>query len=352
MVAHDSVPGLSRAAAAMPLRLEESRFGDGFFDASGNDMYYIRDWQGNVAAVADGEGNVVQRTGYYPYGMPWRPVGAGSSNRVLFGGKEYHTADGLNEYDFDARRHYPRFPAFTTPDPHADNTPWLSPYVFCAANPVAYVDPSGMDWYKFTEFQFDPEQDQYNEKTSIKYTECKSQEELANSLGLSVSSSQIEYLGNIVVDFKGSMNEKLGKGDNLAGEGAITANVTVYGPNGENDIAEYIGFSMTSNYEKYGAIADGTYDVAYDANGKSGKLKSNYAINSRNPVDCINNINPYPGGYSSTQKNGVFIHGTNQDGFAGGKVSVGCPLILGQQWADFQKQIGCNSFKLILTRQK
>ena len=145
MVARDSVPGLSRAAAATPLRLEESRFGDGFFDAGGNDMYYIRDWQGNVAAVADGEGNVVQRTGYYPYGMPWRPLDTGSSNRVLFGGKEYHTADGLDEYDFGARRHYPRFPAFTTPDPHADNTPWLSPYVFCAANPVAYVDPSGMD---------------------------------------------------------------------------------------------------------------------------------------------------------------------------------------------------------------
>ena len=51
----------------------------------------------------------------------------------------------LYEYDFSARRHYPRFPAFTTPDPHADNTPWLSPYVFCAANPVAYVDPSGKD---------------------------------------------------------------------------------------------------------------------------------------------------------------------------------------------------------------
>ena len=54
----------------------------------------------------------------------------------------------LYEYDFGARRHYPRFPAFTTPDPHADNTPWLSPYVFCAANPVTYVDPSGMDTYK------------------------------------------------------------------------------------------------------------------------------------------------------------------------------------------------------------
>ena len=54
MVARDSVHGFSRAAPMTGLWLEESRFGDGFFDADGNDMYYVRDRLGNVTAVADG----------------------------------------------------------------------------------------------------------------------------------------------------------------------------------------------------------------------------------------------------------------------------------------------------------
>ena len=30
------------------------------------------------------------------------------------------------------------------PDPHASLSPWISPYVFCAANPIRRVDPTGM----------------------------------------------------------------------------------------------------------------------------------------------------------------------------------------------------------------
>ncbi len=30
------------------------------------------------------------------------------------------------------------------PDPHASLSPWISPYAFCAANPIRRVDPTGM----------------------------------------------------------------------------------------------------------------------------------------------------------------------------------------------------------------
>ncbi|MDE6379556.1 MAG: hypothetical protein K2L11_03715 [Muribaculaceae bacterium] len=60
-----------------------------------------------------------------------------------FGGKELITANGLNEYDFGARNYYPAVPAFTRIDPMAEKYPWLSPYLYCANNPMNLIDPTG-----------------------------------------------------------------------------------------------------------------------------------------------------------------------------------------------------------------
>ena len=60
-----------------------------------------------------------------------------------FGGKELITANGLYEYDFGARQYYSAVPAFTRIDPMAEKYPWLSPYLYCANNPVNAIDPDG-----------------------------------------------------------------------------------------------------------------------------------------------------------------------------------------------------------------
>ena len=66
-----------------------------------------------------------------------------SYSSFMFEGKERLRADGINEYDQGARRYAAAFPFFTTPDRKASSTPWLSPYSFCASNPINAVDPSG-----------------------------------------------------------------------------------------------------------------------------------------------------------------------------------------------------------------
>ena len=81
----------------------------------------------------------------YPYGMPHSSgtLSEVDVNRRWFGGKEFTAESGVNLYDFNARWLNPALAMFTTPDPLAFNTPDVSPYTFCAGDPVNYSDPTG-----------------------------------------------------------------------------------------------------------------------------------------------------------------------------------------------------------------
>ncbi len=115
-------------------------FPGGYFDGNGGAHYRHPDFQGNITMVTDSEGKIEQHTGYYPYGEPWHePAG----QPYLYGGKERMRDGGLNDYDFSARRLNSALALWSTPDPKAiDFTP-INPYVYCAGNPIRYVDPSG-----------------------------------------------------------------------------------------------------------------------------------------------------------------------------------------------------------------
>lgn len=60
-----------------------------------------------------------------------------------FGGKELISENGINEYDFGARRYWSAVPQFTSVDPLSEKFKWLSPYLYCANNPVNFTDPTG-----------------------------------------------------------------------------------------------------------------------------------------------------------------------------------------------------------------
>jgi RHS repeat-associated protein len=125
--------------------LTKIHFDGGYYSSDdGMNFFYIKDHQGNIRVVADEYGYVVQRTDYDPFGM----IMPGSSNRALqpykYNGKEFVYQDGLNLYDYGARRYDPARTQFTTIDPMAEKYPWISPYAYCNNNPVNLVDPTGM----------------------------------------------------------------------------------------------------------------------------------------------------------------------------------------------------------------
>ena len=125
---------------------------------------------------------------------------------------------------------------------------------------------------------------------------------------------------------------------------------------------------MSSDFNEFGAIADGTYTVNYKNPGKQGKLKSHWAVNNAQAVDCLDGINPSPfDPYSPTQKDKIYIHASNKSGFAGtiydkdgnivGAITTGCLLIIPsghgiEGWDEFNEQLeGVTSFQLILNRK-
>ena len=109
---------------------------------------YIPDYQGNIVGVYNTRTNTLeQRTDYYPYGLPHASISsevAGAEvNRRKFGGKELMSDHGYNSYDFTARHQNPAFPHFTTPDPLLEKYYPISPFAYCAGDPI---NPTGKKW--------------------------------------------------------------------------------------------------------------------------------------------------------------------------------------------------------------
>ena len=67
----------------------------------------------------------------------------GASQPYRFLGNELYTSNSLGLYDFSARMYDPSLGRFLSVDPMAEGYRHLSPYAYCAGNPVVYVDKDG-----------------------------------------------------------------------------------------------------------------------------------------------------------------------------------------------------------------
>ena len=126
--------------------------------------YYRRDHLGNNREVWRASYTLgsttypaatVQKTQYYPSGLPWKSNSGDypGSQPYKYGGKEFVEMHGLDEYDSDARWYYPAIMRTTTPDPLAEKYYDISPYAWCANNPVRFVDPDGREVRVAKEYQ-------------------------------------------------------------------------------------------------------------------------------------------------------------------------------------------------------
>ena len=119
---------------------------EGGYIENGAYYYYHTDHLGNNRVVANASGAIVQKTHYYPFGMPFTDGTASGAQPYKFGNKEFDTKHALNQYDFEARFYESTIGRFTTMDPMAEKYPGISPYVYCANNPIRNIDPDGRKW--------------------------------------------------------------------------------------------------------------------------------------------------------------------------------------------------------------
>ena len=69
-----------------------------------------------------------------------------SGYKYKFSGKEWQDELNLNLYDYGARNYDPALGRWMNVDPLAEKYPNMSPYIYCANNPVLYVDPDGREF--------------------------------------------------------------------------------------------------------------------------------------------------------------------------------------------------------------
>lgn len=98
---------------------------------------------GSTAYITDENQTIVQGFLYAPFGEITNEYNAGWQSGTLpkysFNAKELDEETGM--YYYEARYYAP--PVFTSRDPLFEKYFWMSPYAYCANNPVKFIDPTG-----------------------------------------------------------------------------------------------------------------------------------------------------------------------------------------------------------------
>ncbi len=104
----------------------------------------MNDHLGSVGATVDPTGKLTSYSMYRPFGEKTAEmILAGSSDKFGYTGHELDRDIEQELYYCGARYYDPEYKIFTQVDPLASKYPSLGPYVYCANNPLKFVDPDG-----------------------------------------------------------------------------------------------------------------------------------------------------------------------------------------------------------------
>ena len=108
--------------------------------------YYTTDHLGSTRLITDGSGAIIRQYDYLPYGEKCYNTGLAfgysGNTDYLYCGKEWLEFFGIDWYD-SKYRYLSTEGIFTSIDPLAEKYPGISPYAYCAGNPVETVDEDG-----------------------------------------------------------------------------------------------------------------------------------------------------------------------------------------------------------------
>ena len=102
----------------------------------------LRGGRDETPGVVDGVRDCGGYDHYYPLGGRL-PSSTSGVQPQKYQGKDWDGTKGLDVYDFGARLYDPAVGRWLSQDPLGEKNYGHSPYLFCAGNPVLYVDPEG-----------------------------------------------------------------------------------------------------------------------------------------------------------------------------------------------------------------
>jgi len=107
--------------------------------------YYLKDHQGNNRVVINQSGAVQQVNHYYPFGGLFGEGIQTANQPYKYNGKKLDRFQGVDMYDYGARHYDAALGRWFTVDPMAEKYYSFSQYVYCANNPVRFIDPNGKE---------------------------------------------------------------------------------------------------------------------------------------------------------------------------------------------------------------
>ena len=184
----------------------------GYVDYSGETPIYhtyLTDHQGNVRVVVDENAAVKQVNHYYPYGALFAESTNGDVQPYKYNGKELDRMHGLDWYDHGARHNDAAIGRWHVMDPLCEKYYDVSPYAYCAGDPVNAIDPDGKSiWTKML-------------KTTMKISSrvaSNGLKELGKEATYADAVSDIMDDATTVIDGNASTIDRIGAGVSLASE--------------------------------------------------------------------------------------------------------------------------------------
>ena len=184
----------------------------GYVDYSGETPIYhtyLTDHQGNVRGVVDENTAVKQVNHYYPYGALFAESTNGGVQPFKYNGKELDRMHGLDWYDHGARHNDAAIGRWHVMDPLCEKYYDVSPYAYCAGDPMNAIDPDGKSiWTKML-------------KTTMKISSrvaSNGLKELGKAATYADAVSDIMDDATTVVDGNASTIDRIGAGVSLASE--------------------------------------------------------------------------------------------------------------------------------------
>ncbi|KAA8476146.1 RHS repeat-associated protein [Arcticibacter tournemirensis] len=106
--------------------------------------YFLNDHLGSTRVVVDGNGTLLERNDYYPFGARHkRNDYLASDNRYKYNGKEEQVVGDVGFLDYGARMYDATIGRWNVVDPLAEKSRRYSFYVYGNDNPIRFIDPDG-----------------------------------------------------------------------------------------------------------------------------------------------------------------------------------------------------------------